>query len=500
MTTRTVEQVQADAFRLAEQIDELTHVENPSQGQLDKLDRYLKGAKRLAVELDEARDAERAENLAKIREAAKDPRNIENEESTRRNLDPNYHASGPQVIRKRFSDPWSFTRDGAAIPADVRDRAFAATEQATFTTDVDEDATRQRVTELLERNEQDIGFQAFVTAVSNPHYAAAFRRLVTDPVNGSATLREDERAALAVATNPWMLRAMSTTAADGGFLIPFHLDPTLIVTGAQSANPFRKIARVETITSDAWHGVSGSAEAEWIAEASEMTDASPQFSQPTIPVEKADATFVASFEVAQDAANFDQTLMTLINNARDNLEAEAFAVGTGSGQPTGVVTALATLTATSMVTSTTNGALGWRDAFKLDNAVPSRAYDNASWVGHRSVFNHLRQESPDAAGSAYWTDLGPGLGSTLLGHAVHASSSMFGLPLSAATASNDDVLILGRWDESFCIVDRAGTTLVTAPRIGSTRRVLTGEWIYAAWWRVGSNVIDAGTNLRFLRV
>ena len=49
--------------------------------------------------------------------------------------------------------------------------------------------------------------------------------------------------------------SMSLTSANGGYALPFLLDPTLIHTGAATKNPIRQIARVESGTSDKWNSV-----------------------------------------------------------------------------------------------------------------------------------------------------------------------------------------------------------------------------------------------------
>jgi hypothetical protein len=42
----------------------------------------------------------------------------------------------------------------------------------------------------------------------------------------------------------------------GGFLIPFQLDPTIILTSGGSVHPFREIARQVVATGALWNGVS----------------------------------------------------------------------------------------------------------------------------------------------------------------------------------------------------------------------------------------------------
>ena len=47
----------------------------------------------------------------------------------------------------------------------------------------------------------------------------------------------------------------SNGGADGGYAVPFTLDPTVIGTSSQTVNPLRQIARVENIVSKSWLGV-----------------------------------------------------------------------------------------------------------------------------------------------------------------------------------------------------------------------------------------------------
>jgi HK97 family phage major capsid protein len=68
--------------------------------------------------------------------------------------------------------------------------------------------------------------------------------------------------------------------------------------------------------------------------------------------------------------------------------------------------------------------------------------------------------------------------------------------LSAATASNDDPLVLADFSQ-YLIVDRMGTEVVTAPVYGANGR-LAGQTQFVAFWRVGADLLvgDAGRLLR----
>src|SRR5690606_351462 len=49
------------------------------------------------------------------------------------------------------------------------------------------------------------------------------------------------------------------TDSEGGFAVPFQLDPTLIPTSDGVINPLRSVARVERITGKEWSGVTAGA-------------------------------------------------------------------------------------------------------------------------------------------------------------------------------------------------------------------------------------------------
>ena len=46
------------------------------------------------------------------------------------------------------------------------------------------------------------------------------------------------------------------TDAAGGFAVPFTLDPSIMLTSNGALNPIRQVARVFTIATDKWKGVS----------------------------------------------------------------------------------------------------------------------------------------------------------------------------------------------------------------------------------------------------
>ena len=275
----------------------------------------------------------------------------------------------------------------------------------------------------------------------------------------------------------------------GGFMVPVIIDPTIILANAGISNPFRQISTVKSITTETWKGVtSAGVTAEWTAEAAEAADASPTIAQPVITPVRADAYVQASFEMIEDTSIATELAM-LFADARDRLEGTAFAVGTGSTQPDGVVLDVAATTA-SRVAATTNGAFGAVDVFALDNAMSQRYRANASWVANKTMYNLARQFAIGTGGmtGSFWVDFGGGRPSSLIGYPAFESSAMLS-SLSTATASTDNVILLGDFRAGYYIVDRVGMSVAYNPLvIGSSRRP-TGEVGWFAYWRVGAKVV-----------
>lgn len=369
------------------------------------------------------------------------------------------------------------------------DRARAAVEQVRLVDVVDADKTRQRMAKMLDESQgNDPVLSEFVTAVSDPNYYRAFMTVLTDPVHGHQRWTAEESAAFRATKTR---SAMSLTDANGGYLVPFTLDPSIILTNSGTINPVRRLARNVTTTSDTWNGVtSAGVSAEWLAEAVEAADASPTFGQPSIRAEKGSAYLQASFEVAADSGIANDVGM-LIADAKDRLEATAFTVGSGSGQPYGVVTRVSAVTASRV--AGTSGAAGAADfvaadLYAVDNALASRWRANAAWLGHVSTINRIRQF---AAGSgqqhSFIADLGMGQPSMMLGHPLYEASD---LDSSIVSGSNDDILLLGDFRQGYVVVDRIGTTIAYNPLVLGSNRRPTAECAWFAYFRVGGDVTD----------
>ena len=194
--------------------------------------------------------------------------------------------------------------------------------------------------------------QRYAAAATAPAYERAFAKLL-----GNATPRSPDLDARRSRSVPRrQRRANRATCSErrgwrGRLLIPTSLDPAVLLSSAGSTNPLRQISRVVQTVTDSWNGVtSAGVTAEWIGEGLEVADASPTFGQPSIPVYKADAFVPFSFEIAADGLGFMQELGKLLADAAEQLTATAYTTGTGSNQPTGLITGLAAASPSSWLT------------------------------------------------------------------------------------------------------------------------------------------------------
>jgi HK97 family phage major capsid protein len=394
-------------------------------------------------------------------------------------LDSDPLGEPDSVENHRFKNPWDTSEirmgltPGARV-SEMRSRALCAIERMAGAND----ATRQVATNFVERYDSADGrLASLVLATSAPAYVRAFAKLYSSNSN-MASLDVDETAAVQ--------RAMSLTDAAGGYLIPFQLDPTVILTAAGSLNQIRGISRVVTATGDVWNGISSAGvTGSWDGEATEVSDDAPTIAQPTVPVYKLQIFVPASLEVAQDGDNVAGEVARMIAFEKDRMEAVAFATGSGTNEPTGIVTAL---TGGSFeVDSATADTFAIADVYALDSALPARYRMNASWLGHRAIYNLVRRFDTQG-GAGLWEYLGGGVPNQLLGRPVYESEAM---DSSITALAANLVLVYGDF-QNYVIADRIGTTIQFIPFLMGSNRRPTGQVGWYAYARVGADSVNDG--------
>jgi HK97 family phage major capsid protein len=417
--------------------------------------------------------AERHDRLEAVRAKAHDPANLESGDGStiRRGggdgeRERYLGGRGPEVMRR--GDPYADLNGvevGMVPPTEVVARAKTAVEQAP---EHMVDDAREQVTRLLDLgNKQSPLIGRHMLMTGSERYHQEFQEYVRTRYVGEA-----------------LRAAMSLTDANGGYLVPFTLDPTIILTNSGITDPIRQISTVKTIATDSWNGVSSAGvTAEWLGEGVEAADASPTFTQPTITPKKAAAWVFGSYEVLADSG-FASELSRLLADAKMRLEGAAFATGnTGATRPRGIVAATAAVTA-SIVTAATTNAFVAGDVYRVADALRPRDAAQASWIANKRIYSLIRQMDT-AGGSAFWANLGMGVPAQLLGQPQYEASTM-----SSVVTTGGNVLLAGNF-ANYVIVDRVGMSIMYDPLVKSTGNGRpTGQAGWFAVWRVGADTVD----------
>jgi HK97 family phage major capsid protein len=111
-------------------------------------------------------------------------------------------------------------------------------------------------------------------------------------------LTDEERTAMSSGSN-----------TNGGYLLPTHLDPTIILTNSGSSNVIRGLARVVTLTEGTtWNGVtSAGVTASWDGELVEVSDDTPTFARVSVATYRRRRSCRRSIAAFEDIAAWSRT-------------------------------------------------------------------------------------------------------------------------------------------------------------------------------------------------
>jgi HK97 family phage major capsid protein len=390
------------------------------------------------------------------------------------------------VEDRRFKNPWdlsemrTFNRTPSEVGTELRSRALSAIE----TMPGMNQARREGATKIVEQFDDEQGSLSRLCLESSaPAYLRAFAKLARGQQHGLST---DEQSAVDRVMG--VARAMSLTDGSGGYLVPFQLDPTVIITSDGSRNDIRRVARQVVATGDVWNGVSAGATSwSWDAEAAEVSDDTSTFVQPTITIYKGAGFVPISIEAAMDEANVANEVGRLLAFGKETLEAGAFATGTGS-QPQGIVTALTGTSSEINAAADDTFAIG--DVYTIQGALPARYRADAVWLANNSIYNLIRRFDT-AGGAGLWTTLGNDRPQQLLGRDALEAEGMDATVTTSGAVSNF-ILIFGDFS-NYVIADRIGMTVEFIPHLfhtGNNRPSGSRGWY--AYFRVGADSVNDG--------
>lgn len=326
-------------------------------------------------------------------------------------------------------------------------------------------------------------------------YRTAFMKLTTNPAGTVFLSPEEQRAmqrygeyyAAYEQRHDAEQRAQSTSSASGGYALPVLIDPSVILTNQENANPFFQISRVIDVDTNIWKGVSA-AGVSWSfdAEAAAVSDDSITLAQPSVTVNTARGFIPYSLEVGQDWPGFAAEMGRLLAIGYDDLVFSKFTNGSGSGEPGGIVT-LADASTGVEVVSTTDGAFGSEDIYKVWNQLPAKYQRNASWMMSVDINSRVRQMGT-ALGHAYTINLTQN-GFPLFERPVYINPNM---PTYTGTTGKENRLVVGDFSQ-YIVARRSGMQVELVPMLFDvTNNMPTGQRGWFAWARIGASTGDLG--------
>ena len=391
----------------------------------------------------------------------------------------------------RFRNPFdlseirTYGRPMSEVSAEYRARALSGIEKVKGTSD----NVRQAMASIIERfDDHKSTLARQFLATSSPAYMRAWSKMAT---NRQHALAQDEIRAIE------QVRAMSLTDNAGGYLVPFQLDPTVIITSDGVRNDIRQAARQVVATSDVWHGVSSTAVSwSWDAEATQVSDDSTTFAGPAITNHKAQGFVPISIEALMDEQNVTSEVGRLLAAGKNDLEAAAFITGLGDGQnqPVGIVTALTGTS--SVVTAAADDTFSIGDIYTLQGSLPARSRPQASWLANNLIYNLIRQFD-QYGGGGFWVNLLGDRPPQLLGRTALEAEAMDGTVTTGSTTANY-VLIFGDFS-NYVITDRIGMQVEFLPHLFGANQRPIGQRGWYAYYRTGADSVNDG-GFRMLNV
>jgi HK97 family phage major capsid protein len=363
--------------------------------------------------------------------------------------------------------------------SEVRGAARTVVEQVEHV----DDEIRNAMQRTLDRAIDKGGMVArHMIVASRPAYRSAFPKLLAGRPD---LMTPEERAA------EESVRALSLTDASGGYLVPTVVDPTIIFTGTHNglvaANAIRARADVRQISGDNLTVVKSSGvTVDWVSEGEESNDNSPTLSTLALSVNRCNCFVPYTIEIEQDWPGLEATIRNMIQVAKEDEEANVFALGNGTGKPLGMVYDIYTNYTGQVQASATADTFAVADLYALRNKIAARYQGRGTWMGNQLIMDKIRQFDT-AGGGSYWVDLNGANPSSLMGFPVITNPEMDG-----TYGSGDNyVLVYGDFS-GYTIVDRIGLTVEPIPHLfGSNNNFPNGMRGIWAYWRTGARVTNS---------
>ena len=247
--------------------------------------------------------------------------------------------------------------------------------------------------------------------------------------------------------------------ANGGYLVPEEFERQ-IITGLDEFNVMRNLCKVITTSAERKIPVAAThSTAAWTAENAAYTESNPTFNQKTIDAFKLTDLVKVSIELLEDSMfDLEEYIAKEFARAFGIAEEQAFCVGTGSGQPTGLFTANG---GTVGVTAAGTTAITADEIISLVYALKSPYRRNAKFLMNDATVSAIRKLK-DGNGNYLWQPaLQAGQPDKLLGYELYTSPYVPTLQAGAYTVAFGDF-------SNYWIADRSGRTVQRLNELYST--------------------------------
>lgn len=238
--------------------------------------------------------------------------------------------------------------------------------------------------------------------------------------------------------------------ANGGYLVPTEFE-TFIVDTLKEENVMRRLCKVISTSNERQIPVASThSTAAWKAENAAYAESTPTFTQKTIDAHKLTDLIKVSVELLGDSAfDLEQYIASEVAHAFGAAEEEAFCVGTGSGQPTGLFTANG---GTAGVTAAATTAITVDDVISLVYTLKAPYRKNAKFLMNDATVAAIRKLK-DSYGNYLWQpSVQAGQPDTFLGYELYTSPYAPTLAAGALTVAFGDF-------QHYWIADRTGRTV-----------------------------------------
>jgi len=356
---------------------------------------------------------------------------------------------------------------------------------------IDADISReQRLAQLAGENpeaQRDAAITAGLRAGGDGGTEAAALRAMLS--GGLSALNADQRNAMFARVNPDIRAAMSTTTgSEGGYTVATEFNRTLLqamkasfaVRGVATSIQTSTGAQMLFPTSDAT-----SEEGEIVGQNAAVSALDTTFGQASLDVYKYSSKSIAlPFELLQDSMfNVEAFIQELLRLRIGRIQNRHHSLGTGTGQPRGLVPAAAVgkTGPTGQATAVT-----YVDLVDLEHSVDPAYRGACKWMMHDDTLKALRKIKDDNGRPifvpGYETGNPGGAPDRLLGREIIINQHM---PVMAANAKS---ILFGDFSK-YLIRDVMDTTLF---RMTDSAYTLKGQVGFVAFCRSGANLIDVG--------